>query len=345
MPAGRAALPVLFVVLGCSDGTSHVPHPGDSTIGDSSGGSHDASSSSAAATDSGSADATTSSAEDSGADDLPVLDVASADDGPEPGECPCVGTGDGIYLVSDMGQLVTFDPDTLIFEDLGAIECPTDGFPFALAVDRQGHALISYFSETPPFAIETFAIALANPDACEPVVLPLPEGRMLAGTGYASTSAAEPCDDLYLFSTPMIEGATGVIGRIDRDTSEYVEVGAAPYYQAQLSGTGDGRLFGFAGTEGGELGSIASLVRFDIADAAVIDDEALDGLNADNGLGFAFWGGDVYFFTDDAQDTSVVTRLDYDGSDGGGTSVVVDHTPMRIMGAGVSTCAPFVPAG
>ena len=306
-------------------------------------------SSGAASTESGEGTTTTSSGEEGTSsaetEHPPVLDVASADDGVEPGECPCVGTGDGIYLLSDAAQLVTFDPETLAFENLGTVTCPTDGFPLALAVDRQGHALVSYFSETPPFAIETYAIALANPDECEPFDLPLPENHWLAGTGYASTSAAEPCDELYVFSTPMEEAATGVIGRVDHESNEYVEVGAAPYYQAQLTGTGDGRLFGFAGTDGGELGSIASLVRFDIGDANVLDDQAIDGLNADNGLGFAFWGGDVYFFTDGAHDTSIVTRLDYDESDGGGTTVVVDHTPVRIMGAGVSTCAPFVPAG
>jgi hypothetical protein len=281
-----------------------------------------------------------------------VLDVEpGADDGQPPGECPCVGTGEGIYLLSDTGVLWTFDPDTLEFEELGAVECPTTGWPTAMAVDRQGGALLAYVVDpvgagVPP-TIETFAIELGDPSACEAAVLPLPDDRMLAGTGYASASAADPCDDLYLFARSAVDDAPGTsaIARVD-DDGNWVELGAAPWMSAQLSGTGDGRLFAFAFAAGdeGNFGE-ASLVELDKNDAAVV--EAVDVPQGSDGdsMAFAFWGGDAWFFTDGWHDTSVVRRLDHDGSDGGGTSVVVDETPMRIMGAGVSTCAPIGPEG
>jgi hypothetical protein len=40
-----------------------------------------------------------------------------------------------------------------------------------------------------------------------------------------------------------------------------------------------------------------------------------------------------------------LTRLDYDGNDGGGLSVYNANTGLHIPGAGVSTCASFVPPG
>ena len=42
---------------------------------------------------------------------------------------------------------------------------------------------------------------------------------------------------------------------------------------------------------------------------------------------------------------SKVTRLDHDLTDGGGATVVVAETPVRFLGAGVSTCVPATPEG
>lgn len=334
---------IVLVAIGCGDDTASPEADHDA----SSGGPHGDGPASSSTGESPVDDDTTGAAADSsgGGDPsgAPVLDVGGGGDPVDPGECPCVGTGDGVYLVSDAAELYTFDPETLAFEKLGDIACPTNGWLWAMAVDRQGHALLSYF-DAASFAIESFTIELQSPAVCEPATVPLPAGHWLGGTGYASASAADPCDDLYVFSvdTTTENEVGGVLGRIDE--GEHVLVGSTPYNEVQLTGTGDGRLFGFAGTSSDEgQGSIASLVQFDIDDAQVLTNDVLTELNTDNGLGFAFWGGDVWLFTDGAHDTSIVTRVDYDGD--GSTEVVVDETPIRIMGAGVSTCAPFGPAG
>ena len=64
-------------------------------------------------------------------------------------------------------------------------------------------------------------------------------------------------------------------------------------------------------------------------------------------LAFGFWGGDVYFFTETTplSGVSKVTRLDYDGNEGGGLSVYNPNTGIHIPGAGVSTCASYTPQG
>lgn len=339
-----------LVLCGCSS----VPggfDPGTFETTESSGGSEPASTSGGPG-DGDEPEADTSD-DDGVADGELVLDVEpGADDSPEPGECPCVGTGEGIYLLSDANELWTFDPDTLEFEVLGAVECPTTGMPIAMAVDRQGGALLAYvvlpaFAGMPP-TVETFSIALGDPSACEAVELPLPADRMLAGTGYASASATDPCDDLYLFANSTLDDAPGTsaLARVD-DDGDWVELGAVPWMSAQLSGTGDGRLFGFAfaaAQNEGDFGE-ASLVELDRDDAEVLEAVVVPQGTDGDSMAFAFWGGDAWFFTDGPHDTSVVRRLDHDGSDGGGTSIVVDETPVRIMGAGVSTCAPIGPEG
>jgi hypothetical protein len=73
-----------------------------------------------------------------------------------------------------------------------------------------------------------------------------------------------------------------------------------------------------------------------------------DFLNVDptNAFAFSFFAGDFYFFTEANGIVSKVTHLDYDDSDNDGMqelTTVVPMAPIRIVGAGVSTCAPFVP--
>ena len=63
---------------------------------------------------------------------------------------------------------------------------------------------------------------------------------------------------------------------------------------------------------------------------------------------FAFFAGDFYFFTESDFNFGVskVTRLDYDDSDGNGLldlETLNQDAGLRIIGAGVSTCAPILP--
>ncbi|HEY8377426.1 MAG TPA: hypothetical protein VIK91_13110, partial [Nannocystis sp.] len=73
----------------------------------------------------------------------------------------------------------------------------------------------------------------------------------------------------------------------------------------------------------------------------------LANLPLTNAFAFAFFGGDFYFFTEGPNPNfSKVTHLDYDDSDGDGQqqlTTINNNAPIRIVGAGVSTCAPFLP--
>ena len=85
----------------------------------------------------------------------------------------------------------------------------------------------------------------------------------------------------------------------------------------------------------------------DKATGAVVSTFPLNNLPLTNAFAFSFFGGDFYFFTEGANPQfSKVTHLDYDDSDMNGKqdlTTINMQAPIRIVGAGVSTCAPFAP--
>ena len=106
---------------------------------------------------------------------------------------------------------------------------------------------------------------------------------------------------------------------------------------AELTGTGDGRLYGFFTTQPN-----ATLAEIDRAKGSTSNDKSLDGVNTGNAWAFSFWGGDFWFYTSDGVNPSRVTLLQTSAS--GAISVAKsDVGGFRIVGAGVSTCAPTAP--
>jgi hypothetical protein len=102
--------------------------------------------------------------------------------------------------------------------------------------------------------------------------------------------------------------------------------------RGELTGTGDGRLFGFFATRP------ARLAEIDPASGAVRAEKVLRGIDVGRAWAFSFWGGDFYFYTARPGRRSVVTRMS--GTDGS-LEQVVDDVGFIIVGAGVSTCAPL----
>ena len=92
---------------------------------------------------------------------------------------------------------------------------------------------------------------------------------------------------------------------------------------------------------------MSKLVEVDRTNGKTLSAIPLPGVVAGGGWAFAFFAGDFYFFTDGQFDgASEVTHIDYDDSDNNGKqdlTVVVDNAPLKIVGAGVSTCAPTLP--
>lgn len=274
--------------------------------------------------------------------------------GPDDALCPCAPKLDLIYVLSDDRELWTYDPLTNSFALVGPLGCPTTDGTFSMGVGRDGFAWIQ---TTIPqgisnFVGDLFRLDVSNPQNCvDPGYSPGANGWVHFGMAFVSESANDPCDRLYgqhwngqagLWS----EGpGAGKLGVFDPVALQMNTIGATNYNGAELTGTGDGRLYAFGGVPS------AKLIQFDKQTAQAIETLPFNNLPLTNAFAFAFWGGDFYFFTladpNGQTGNSKVTKLDYDDSDNSGKALttVNGNAPIRIVGAGVSTCAPIEPPG
>jgi hypothetical protein len=264
--------------------------------------------------------------------------------GGDDSKCPCAPNADLIFVLSDSAELWGYDPRTNSFSQYGAFDCGPTALTFSMGVSRQAVAWVMY---RPPAANgDIFHVAINDANHCDdPGYTPGQEGFSLFGMAFASNSETDPCDKLYAHSfddTTWSEGPdAGMLGVVEPDTLVLSKIGDIDYNGGELTGTGDGRLYAFAGVPE------AKLVQYDKATAEVIETLPLSGLELTHAFAFAFWGGDFYFFTENGGrgSNSKVTHLDYDESDGAGRALSTINTdaPIRVVGAGVSTCAPLVP--
>ncbi|MCA9636448.1 MAG: hypothetical protein KC420_10520 [Myxococcales bacterium] len=262
--------------------------------------------------------------------------------------CPCadveVPLDNGIFVLSDNAELWKYLPETNTFEMLGAVGCNNMKNTFSMAVDRAGYAWVMF---NPP-AGDIWKVDVTNPANCiDPGYTPGQMGATLYGMAFVSKDIFNTCDQLYGNTYNGIGGFGegqnfGNFLTVDPDNLSVSILGPTTFNGAELTGTGDGRVFMFGGV------NPAKLVEVDKANGQYIDVTPLGNLNLTNAFAFAFFAGDFYFFTESGGpgSKSKVTHYDYDDSDNNGIkdlTVVNMNAPIRIVGAGVSTCAPFLP--
>lgn len=103
---------------------------------------------------------------------------------------------------------------------------------------------------------------------------------------------------------------------------------------AELTGTGDGRLYGYFTTTPVYLGQI------DKATGGVTNPKEITGLATPSAWAFSFWGGSFYLYAASSFENSNVTK--YDPATGTINNSYMTNVGFRIVGAGVSTCAPLI---
>ena len=251
--------------------------------------------------------------------------------------CPCpnleVPLDDGIFVLSDTGELWKYLPKDNLFTLLGELGCDLQPPTFSMAVDRLGYAWVQY----PSGALRKVAVGDVT-DCTDPGYAIGQQGVQNFGMAFVSNSASDKCDRIY--GSEYNGFPQNDFFSIDPANLQLMKLGFNPSGIAELTGTGDGRAFLFTAT------FPPALVEVDKADGMTVATKQLPGVNIGSGLAFAFFGGDFYLFTDSENDfTSEVTHLDYDDSDMNGQALVqvFDDAPLRILGAGVSTCAPTLP--
>lgn len=258
---------------------------------------------------------------------------------PEDGQCPCVADNEDIYLLSDYGSIWSFDPTDSSFNFITDVECGGMTSAFSMGVSRKGRAWVQYVDG------DLYTVDLKDPgSACKDPGFAAGHPKFPNfGMAFVTNDASDHCDRLYAHSgiSPDLEGpGVGALGVVDPQTLVLSEIAAIDQAWGELTGTGDGRLFAFQGA-----GS-TWIREYDKATGAALGTWPLPGLASPGAFAFAYWGGDFYLFATEYQDfegPSRVLHLDFDGSDGNGVALttLVEKAPIRIVGAGVSTCAPL----
>lgn len=237
-----------------------------------------------------------------------------------------------IYLLTIGGEVLSFNPGTLQSKSLGQLRCPGEfSETWSMAVNRKGIAYVLFNSG------RLFQVALSNLSCTATSysidALDFPK----FGMGFA-TDQNGPSETLYVSASGYDGSFYTGLGSIDLKTFQLKKIGAFDTTRAgvELTGTGDGRLYGFAPGGLPPWGQGIWLMEIDKQTGKFLSEKKLAQLDAGYGWAFGFWGGDFWFFTNPTRQSSQVTR--YRPSDQSLTKMTTFST--RIVGAGVSTCAP-----
>jgi hypothetical protein len=232
-----------------------------------------------------------------------------------------------VYVVSQENSLYSFDPSTLTFTLVGPLDCPANGFqPFSMAVDRQGYAWVLYTGG------RIWKVDIKTAHCTATAYQPNQHGFQQFGMGFSSNSANSTDETLYLANY----GGSGIAAL---DTTSLVVTPVGQYDQihsaAELTGTGDARLFGFFET------TPINIAEIDKTNSHILSQHPEPNISIGAAWAFAFWGGSFWLFTNPNSTGSQVDQ--YDPMTGNTNTVVPDVGGFSIVGAGVSTCAPIKP--
>jgi len=265
-----------------------------------------------------------------------------------PSDC-ATGTTD-VFVVSMEGDFYRFNPGKLQFTKIGPLSClppPSPGIPAqtpsSMAVDRAGNAWVYYGGRRQLFKVST------TDASCAPTTFAHPASVYVHGMGFSTNGAGDQSETLYADTSDVTPGAAPVrtirsISLADM-TLNVVSLYSPPHNpsdltgagtsRAELTGTGDGRLFAFFNDI-----KPAIMSEFVKGSGALINSVTLNEVPAGGGFAFSFWGGDFWFYTSPQTGHGTVSR--YKASGDKSTSVVLNDIGFTIVGAGVSTCAPLV---
>ena len=264
-------------------------------------------------------------------------------------DCPD-GT-DLIYLVDTEYRLLSFDPrgEAYTFELLGNLNCPAGSpwpgwgslgaaSPFSMSVDRQGTAWVMYTSG------EIFWIPTQDVEDCRPGNwVPGTDGFELFGMGFVTNSSFSTDETLFIAGGTVEQMQFHETGRLAGWSPTYNSLGVRGLLSEsdlgpELTGTGGGELFGYFPSE-----TEATVAQIDKTTGQNIQSWAVPGV--DSGVrawAFAHWGGDFFIFVSfEDMATGITNQVQRFNRKSGLTEVVIESSPYRVVGAGVSTCAPL----
>ena len=237
-----------------------------------------------------------------------------------------------VYVLDSEAKLYKFDPPALTFTPIGTLNCPA-GFldtPFSMAVDRNANAWVVYTNGA-LFKVDTKTAACSST-----AFQPGQAGFVTFGMGFSTEGAGSTKDTLFVSDSAM-SGTTKGLATIDPQSLVLTPIGMYDQInaRAELTGTGDGKLFGAF------EGSPYVVAQIDKSQAKILSQAPQTPVQYPPGgsnFAFAFWGGSFWLFVGPGTSTDV---FQYDPQ--AGTTTKQKSESFAIVGAGVSTCAPIKP--
>ena len=236
-----------------------------------------------------------------------------------------------VYLVDSDRTLIRFEPDSLTFAEIGTLNCDMSSQPFSMAVDHNALAWVLY---------QNGNIYRANTiDArCNPTSFRANQaGFEVFGMGFVGREDDRENEQLFVAggSNDGIGSGQARLATIDTDTFQLTPTGSMLPGWPELTGTGTEQLWGFFPDT-----TPPSASRLNPTTGAAEQTFPLNVIpgGSPRAWAFAFWGGRYYVFLQtDRDDSTNVYRLDPTTGD---AELVLANTGRRIVGAGVSICAP-----
>jgi hypothetical protein len=248
-----------------------------------------------------------------------------------------------VYVLDSDRTLYRFNPriaDPSAFERVGTVDCASGGDPNSMAVGRDGYAYALYGADdfwTGTY--QCYAVNRVDIDTAE-CLGPTPyacgtSGFQKFGMGFATDGPDTTDETLYVGNS-----IDGRLASLDVGSGVLQVLGELPESGPEFTGNALGELWGFfpyleppqaVQLDKASGAALRSLDLSALPSAALADEAA---------WAWAFWGGSFYiFYQVTPPDSSTnVYKLDLDGT----LTVYIRDTGLRIVGAGVSTCAPVV---
>lgn len=243
------------------------------------------------------------------------------------GGSACSAESQFVYVLDSGAMLYRFNPPTLEFKPIGLLNCQTFlATPFSMAVDRNANAWVVYTDGT-LYKVDT---KTAN---CTSTSYVPSGGWSTFGMGFSTAGAGTSVEGLFVSDSVLNMG----LATIDTQSLGLQPIGAYDQLaaRAELTGTGDGRLYGAF------EGSPYIVAEIDKTNAHILSQAPQTPIQyapSSSNFAFAFWGGTFWLFVGPGTSTDV---FNYDPA--GPSTTKMTTVPQVIVGAGVSTCAPLTP--
>jgi hypothetical protein len=238
----------------------------------------------------------------------------------------CVEASQWIYTLEAGGQLARFDPTRLMFTDIGTIDCPTMDTPNSMAIDQNADAWVG-FHEGGLFKVDT---TTAHCTATS--FVPRQHGLVVFGMGFVFEPRTG-VDTLFIAGGPSLGPQDVTLATVSFPSLVVTPVGPVTSGFPELTGTGDGELWGFMPASVAASGA-TSLIRLDPSNGNTLEMHPYTNIPNSGDWALKFWGGSFWIFLG----TSVieVKRATPDV-----LTVRIQDSGRMVLGAGVSTCAPL----